>query len=356
MKKIKMPTDVSIITTYRCNMECKMCDIWRNPTDKNKEITAKDLEMLPNFKFTNITGGEPFMRKDLEDIIEVMYRKSDRVVISTAGWHTARILKMAKRFPKIGVRVSLEGMEEINNDLRGRDTGFQRGLKTLMGLKEMGIKDIGFGMTVSNKNSHDLINLYELSKQIDMEFATATFHNSFYFHKDNNAVTNKDVVIKNFEELIDRLLKDNNPKSWYRAFFNLGLINYINKGKRMLPCEAGSVNFFIEPYGDVYPCNGLEDKYWKESMGNIHDYDNFEDLWFNEQAEKVRGLVRTCPKNCWMVGTAAPVMKKYIQHPTKWVVKNKIKSLLGKPICKDYIPHYNVGQSPLQGNLRETKD
>ena len=33
-----MPTDVSIITTYRCQMECKMCDIWRNPTKKSEEI------------------------------------------------------------------------------------------------------------------------------------------------------------------------------------------------------------------------------------------------------------------------------------------------------------------------------
>ncbi|WP_299114827.1 radical SAM protein [uncultured Winogradskyella sp.] len=353
MSKVKMPTDVSIITTYRCNMECKMCDIWRNPTNKKYELTAEDLEKLPNFKFTNITGGEPFMRRDIEDIIEVMYKKSDRVVISTAGWHTNKILKMAERFPNIGVRVSLEGMEEINNDLRGRDTGFQRGLKTLMGLKEMGIKDIGFGMTVSNKNSHDLINLYELSKQIDMEFATATFHNSFYFHKDDNEVTNKDEVISNFEQLIDMLLKDNNPKSWYRAYFNLGLINYIKGNKRMLPCEAGTVNFFIEPYGDVYPCNGLEKKYWKESMGNIRDYDSFEDLWYSEQADKVRGLVRTCPKNCWMVGTAAPVMKKYIKHPTKWVVKNKIKSIIGKPVCKEHFPHADVGQDPLQGDLRE---
>ncbi|MFK5889552.1 MAG: radical SAM protein [Flavobacteriaceae bacterium] len=355
MKKVKMPSDISIITTYRCNMACKMCNIWKNPTDKKREITPKDLENLPHFKFVNITGGEPFMRKDLEDIIEVMYKKSDRIVISTAGWHTEKILKLAKRFPKIGVRVSLEGLQEINNDLRGRDTGFQRGLKTLKGLKEMGIKDIGFGMTVSNKNSHDLLNLYDLSKKLNMEFATATFHNSFYFHKDDNFVTEKDIVIQNFEKLIDQLLKDNNPKSWYRAFFNLGLINYIKGEKRMLPCEAGNVNFFIEPYGDVYPCNGLEDRYWKESMGNIRDFETFEELWYSKQADKVRGLVKTCPKNCWMVGTAAPVMKKYIQHPTKWVVKNKVKSLLGMPICKDKIPHYNVGQNPLQGDLRETK-
>ena len=87
-------------------------------------------------------------------------------------------------------------------------------------------------------------------------------------------------------------------------------------------------------------------------MGNIRDFDSFEELWNSEQANKVRGLVRTCPKNCWMVGTAAPVMKKYIQHPTKWVVKNKIKSLIGMSVCKDEIPYYNVGQDPRQGDLR----
>jgi radical SAM protein with 4Fe4S-binding SPASM domain len=217
----------------------------------------------------------------------------------------------------------------------------------------MGVKDIGYGCTTSNKNSEDMFWLYKLSRELGMEFATATFHNSYYFHKDDNEVTNKDEVIGNFHKLIEELLKENSPKSWYRAFFNLGLINYIRGNPRMLPCEAGTANFFIEPYGDVYPCNGLEERYWKESMGNIRDVSSFEELWFSEQAEKVRGLVRTCPKNCWMVGTAAPVMKKYIKHPTAWVVKNKIKSMLGKPICIDNVPHFDVGQDPLQGNLRE---
>jgi len=350
-----MPTDVSIITTYRCQMECKMCDIWRNPTNRKEEITAEELKMLPNFKFANITGGEPFLRRDIEDIVEVMFTKAKRIVISTSGWHTERILKLARRFPNIGIRVSIEGLEEKNDDLRGRETGFKRGIATLKGLRELGVKDIGFGITVSNKNSHDMLKLYELSKDMKMEFATAAFHNSYYFHKDDNFITNEDVVIKNFELLIDKLLKENNPKSWYRAFFNLGLINYIKNKPRMLPCEAGTANFFVEPYGDVYSCNGLEERYWKESMGNIREVDTFEELWYSDQAERVRGLVKTCPKNCWMVGTAAPVMKKYIKHPTKWVIKNKIKSIIGRPICKDYIPKCDVGQDSLQGDLREPK-
>lgn len=348
------PTDVSIITTYRCQMRCKMCDIWENPTDKKLEISAKDLEILPKFKFVNITGGEPFVRRDLEEIVEVMYGKSDRVVISTSGWHTDRILKLAERFPQIGIRVSIEGLAQRNDDLRGREGSFDRAMRLLLTLKEMGVKDIGYGCTVSNKNSDDMLWLYKLSRELGMEFATAAFHNSYYFHKDDNEITNKDEVIGNFHKLIEELLRENSPKSWYRAFFNLGLINYIRGKPRMLPCEAGTANFFIEPYGDVYPCNGLEDRYWKESMGNIRDVSSFEELWFSEQAEKVRGLVRTCPKNCWMVGTAAPVMKKYIKHPTSWVVKNKVKSMLGKPICIDQVPRFDVGQNPAQGDLRET--
>lgn len=346
------PTDVSIITTYRCQMQCKMCDIWENPSDSKREITAKDLEILPNFKFVNITGGEPFVRRDLSDIVEVMYKKAPRIVISTSGWHTDRIIKMAEQFPNIGIRVSIEGLSQKNDGLRGREGSFDRAMRLLLTLKEMGIKDIGYGCTVSNKNSEDMLWLYKLSRELGMEFATASFHNSYYFHKDDNEITNKEEVINNFRKLMEELLKDKSPKSWYRAFFNLGLINYIREQPRMLPCEAGTANFFIEPYGDVYPCNGLEERYWKESMGNIRDVSRFEEVWFSEQAEKVRGLVRTCPKNCWMVGTAAPVMKKYIKHPTSWVIKNKVKSMLGKPICIDNVPRFNVGQDPLQGDLR----
>jgi radical SAM protein with 4Fe4S-binding SPASM domain len=353
-EKAPYPTDVSIITTYRCQMRCKMCDIWENPTDSKREITPKELEILPTFKFVNITGGEPFVRRDLEDIVEVMMKKSPRIVISTSGWHTERIFKMAEKFPNIGIRVSIEGLSEKNDELRGREGSFDRGLRVLLTLKEMGIKDIGYGCTVSNHNSSDMLWLYKLSRELGMEFATAAFHNSYYFHKDDNAITNKEEVIGNFHKLIEQLLKENSPKSWFRAFFNLGLINYIRDKPRMLPCEAGTANFFIEPYGDVFPCNGLEDRYWKESMGNIRDVETFEQLWNSEQAQKVRGLVRTCPKNCWMVGTAAPVMKKYIAHPARWVVKNKIKSLMGRPVCIDDIPKFDVGQDPRQGDLRES--
>ncbi len=346
------PTDMCIIVTYRCPMRCQMCNIWQNPTIKEKELTPKELEVLPNVKFINITGGEPFVREDLEEIVEVAFRKSPRVVISTSGWYEDRIIKLAKRFPNIGIRISIEGLSRKNDELRGREGGFDKGLRILLRLREMGVKDIGFGITVSNHNSEDMLSLYRLAKQLGLEFATAAFHNSYYFHKGDNKITNKDEVCGNFEKLIELQLKEKHPKSWFRAYFNMGLINYIEGGRRMLPCEAGSANFFVEPYGDVYPCNGLEEKYWKESMGNIRTTPDFKQIWESEQAERVRAKVRKCPKNCWMVGTASPVMHKYIKYPLRWALKNKLRSLQGKPVCLDKT-WCDVGQDPCQGDLRE---
>ena len=84
--KVFAPTDISIITTYRCPMQCKMCNIWKNPTDPRLEIQPEELEILPHVKFINITGGEPFIREDLDKIVEVAFRKAPIVVISTSGW------------------------------------------------------------------------------------------------------------------------------------------------------------------------------------------------------------------------------------------------------------------------------
>ncbi len=332
-------------------MRCKMCNIWKNPTDKRDEIKADELRSLPKLKFINLTGGEPFIREDLPEIVDECYRHTSRIVISTSGWYDGRVIELAKKFPEIGIRISIEGLKDKNDELRGREGGFEKGYRTLLKLREMGLKDIGFGCTVSNNNSYDMLELYQLSRKLGMEFATAAFHNSYYFHKHDNVITNRDKVCADFAKLIECQLAEKHPKSWFRAWFNMGLINYIEGGRRMLPCEAGTANFFIDPWGEIYPCNGLEDKYWQESMGNIRN-DDFMTIWNSEQARKVREKVRTCPKNCWMVGTASPVMHKYMVHPAKWVLKNKMRSLFGKPACLDK-KWCDVGQDPRQGNLGE---
>ncbi|MBN1411896.1 MAG: radical SAM protein [Spirochaetales bacterium] len=334
---IKGPNEGSIIVTYRCPMNCVMCNIHGNPTEKQKEIAPEICERLPRVSFLNITGGEPFIREDLEEFVARLRKKARRIVISTSGWYVERVLELASKYPDIGIRVSLEGLCCTNDSLRGRKGGFDRGLTVLLELRRMGIKDIGFGITLSDSNVQDLLKLYELAKNLRMEFATAAVHNSYYFHVSDNSFQHPEKAESVLKELVERLLKENNVKSWFRAFFNYGLINFIRKGPRVLPCEAGMLNFFLDPYGNVFPCNGMEECFWFERMGNLAETKSFKDIWESGQAERVRNKVRNCPKQCWMIGTAAPVMKKYIHFPLAWVVRNKLRLWTGRGINYEVI-------------------
>ena len=170
------------------------------------------------------------------------------------------IVDLCKEFPQIGIRISIEGLEQTNNEIRGLQNGYQRGYSTLKKLREMGMKDVGFGMTVQDKNAPDLVPLYKISDEMGMEFATASLHNSFYFVEAKNIIHDRPMVAKNFENLVNELLRSNSPKKWFRAYFNHGLINYIYGQKRLLPCDMSFDTFFIDPYGDVMPCNGTKDK------------------------------------------------------------------------------------------------
>jgi len=316
--------EAAIITTYRCANKCYMCNIWKYPTRIEEEFKPDLLKKLPKLSFSNITGGEPFLRDDIEEIVSILMERSKRVVISTNGYFTEKIVDVASKNPKLGIRVSLEGLPSANDELRGIKDGFDHGLRTLLELNKLKVKDIGFGITVSDRNARDMLELFQLAKMMKVEFATAVVHNSYYFHKLDNQIEKKEEVIKNFEELIKQLLRSKRIKNWFRAYFNYGLINYIEGEKRLIPCGAGSDIFFLDPWGNIRPCNGMDYASEENSMGNLQDA-SFDEIWNGEKAKGIRTKVKDCPKNCWMIGTASPAMKKHIQIPIIWIIKSLLK-------------------------------
>ena len=257
-------------------------------------------------------------------VVDLDGNKVEGELNPSSDTETHRVLY--KEFPNIGIRISIEGLEQTNNEIRGLDDGYNKGYTTLKKLREMGMKDVGFGMTVQDKNAPDLVPLYEISNEMGMEFATASLHNSFYFVEAKNIIKDRPMVAKNFEDLINELLRSKSPKKWMRAYFNHGLINYIYGQKRLLPCDMSFDTFFIDPYGDVMPCNGTKDK---EVMGNLNNQ-SWDELWNSSEAEQVRAKVRCCDRDCWMIGSVSPAMHKYIWKPGFWVLKHKFKALFSK--------------------------
>jgi MoaA/NifB/PqqE/SkfB family radical SAM enzyme len=300
-----------------------MCNIWKEPTTIKEEVTPSDLSKLPDMFFTNLAGGEIFLREDLSEIIEVLLPKSGRIALSTNGYLTDTILSFAEKYRNIAIRISLDGFSYCNDHIRGTKGAFDSAMRTFLGLKKIGIKDIGFSITLQDKNWHDLIPLYELAKSLGAEFATGVVQNAFYFKKTDNLIQDTDNILRSLDELINRMLLSTSPKQWLRAYYNDGLKSVVNNHRRPYPCKmARSGGFVTDPLGNVLPCNVLAEFL---PLGNLKKQ-TWNEIWNGSQAKAVRQKVANCQNSCWSIGNIAPDIWLNPFKSIKWVLQNKTKA------------------------------
>src|SRR5690606_16620142 len=132
---------------------------------QKEEVSVETLAKLPSgYDNLNISGGEPTLRRDLGEIVDVLYPKARITEISSNGLHAERLVPIIKRYPNIKVRFSLEGNELTNDTLRGEKHGFQTKLAGMRQLKEAGGTDLGFAMVIQDENAEQLVWLYELAQ------------------------------------------------------------------------------------------------------------------------------------------------------------------------------------------------
>ena len=259
--------DLTVISTFRCNSKCQMCYIWKNPTDPREEVSLETLSKLPaGFDNLNVSGGEPTLRKDLGEIIDIVYPKARVTEISSNGLHPERLVPIIKKYPNIKVRFSLEGDQVTNDSIRG--DGYATKVAGLRMLKEAGGTDLGFAMVIQDENVDQLVNVYEFARGQGYELATSALHNAWQFYKNDNYFYERKAVARKVEGLIEALLRSSKPKNWFRAYLNLGLIEKILGHDRLIPCTAGKDFAFIDPWSDVWACNARSDLPMAISLDN----------------------------------------------------------------------------------------
>jgi Fe-coproporphyrin III synthase len=319
--------DAAIITTYRCNARCRMCNTWAHPTKPSEEFAPELLEKLPaGMGRVNITGGEPLIRRDLPKIVDVLTPKAERLEISTNGWFVDRLEAIGRDHPELTIRISIEGPRETNDAIRGLPNGFDRAMESFRRLRSAGVRDLGFGVVMQDDNAHVLVDLYRLVSDLRAEFAQAVPHNSYYFHTCENQIREVAKLEGAIRDLMTEFLKSRRPKEWFRAYLNKGLADYVAGRGRTLACTAGEDIFFLDPHGEVYPCNGRA-----LSMGNLHE-SSFDEIWHGERAAQVRLVVAACDAGCWMTGTAVPAIKRHLPTASWWILRNKARIAVGKPV------------------------
>lgn len=325
----------SIITTFRCNARCNMCNIWKHPTRPEEEIDFEALEKLPEGLRINITGGEPTLRRDIDRLFEILHPKASLLELSTNGYNTDKIVQLARKYPDILIRVSLEGLPAVNDAKRGLKDGFDHALRTMLELKKTKCRNIGFSVVISPDNYMDLLPLYELCVALGVELGNSTVHNSWYFHKEDNIVQSRE-ALEQHELFVRALLTSRRRgikarlKDYGRAYFNRSIHRRLrgdNPGYRP-PCGALTDFFFIDPQGNVTPCNGSGEEW---IVGNIN-HSSIEELRNTPEWSAAADKVRHCSRNCAFIVTERHDMVRRPWKPIAWILRNKWRIWRGKPI------------------------
>ncbi len=315
--RVQLPNMCTFIVTWRCNLRCFMCDVWKK-TDHD-DMTLDDIravfQQIPHLDSLRITGGEPFLRRDLANITRVILEETNPSVVhvTTAGVLTERIVEYAQAVgsPKLHLKLSIDAVGERHDEIRGVRGVYEKAMRTLRGLVELRGKYgfyVGVNQTITDKNWDQIEPLRaEMNKLgVSVHYAIATDHYTLYrlnTAKEKDIPDMKSVSLSDFTpeqlqyifEQLDRRdgIKDI-PEWLVQRYYLRGLKNRLlhNIEKPKPRCIELHNHFRLMPNGDVVTC-----VYYPTVVGNLRTQ-SLQQVWSHETTSQQREIVRNCP-GCW---------------------------------------------------------
>lgn len=303
-----VPHTLGLPVTYRCDGRCAMCSIWLKQAEAPELSLEKIKEVLTfplvkdNIRTLIITGGEPTLREDVSDIVEIAIENLNalkKIAFISNGLHTERTLSYARRIvplipPDISANfgVSLDGIGATHDRVRGIEGAFGKTVATFRALKKViaGKENlsISLGMTISRLNLHDARAVFEFARKEGVRSAFTTA----------NVV---DVYIDNIDRAGDFDFREKDRLEAAEFFewleerapdpYNGMVAGMLRGGKRKMGCAARTGAMTIDVDGCVYPCGQTR----KALMGNIHT-ENLDEIWNGERARRVQDEI--LPEYC----------------------------------------------------------
>lgn len=287
--------------TNLCNSRCKTCSIWKNK--KREEIPFEVLEKFANtplfkkIRFLTLTGGEPFLRRDLEKVVRMFKQKNPKVHITiiTNALTPELIYEKVKQMPRdVLITLSFNGNEKAHDETRGVKGNYKKLLETISKLKEIG-QNINLIFTTTKENYNQLLWAWGFSKKHDLNILFNPEMDYGRLNHDNARTLTgeqKKVVLNQLRKIYSERKRGFFDYTYY-LFFKKFYENKTISDK----CYAGTNSIYIDFNGDVYPCENL--------VGVIPPFGTFKTEvkipkhYINEI--KKRGCYKNCYLQCEMV-------------------------------------------------------
>ncbi len=306
--------DVSI--TNKCNLFCNFC--YANSKQKNEtdNLSKSDLKRIfdeftkLNVMRISITGGEPFLRKDIIDILELATSYKFGVVLNTNATLISELqIKQIKSLNIDRICVSIDScIKEEHDNIRG-DGAFEKAIENIK-LMQNNKLPVSILFTATKQNIDSMVDTVQFFNKMNIQYITIMVvcptgrANEQSLIPSNKwceqflALTN--IVNNNEVDINVKIVPPNEGDILWSHYYpldkssNLELLNVLSKGtsmsdEREISCQAGIKAATVCSNGDIYGCDlmmGIESL----KAGNIHK-DTFSDIWYKSRVfEELRQM------------------------------------------------------------------
>lgn len=317
--------------TDLCNSHCTHCNIWQKKATK-KELTLEEIEwifkdpLLSDVEAIINSGGEAILRPDIVEIIKLEHKYFPQadLDLSTNAILADRAIEVVEAILgegiKIHVGVSLDGLGEKHDQIRGTPGNFakvERLLKRLVELRREHADKLSvvIGFTLSSLTVEEWEKVKQYADKLDIEFSMQWYNqSSFYDNNGKQEAPNRQAIIAAVEKQPKTIVF----KKW-RELLDGKPINF--------QCFAAQTFFVLRPDGEISPCLS----YWDLSLGNAKEK-SLTEIWQSEAAVAARTTVAKCQGclNSWGVewsisSSFYPRLWFYIKNPKAVVSRLKRK-------------------------------
>jgi MoaA/NifB/PqqE/SkfB family radical SAM enzyme len=317
---VQYPSFITFATTWRCNAKCIFCDVWKKNARKNEELSVDDIGaifgQLKGLDVLRITGGEPFLRTDLAEVINRINDVNPPTIIhlTTNGTLPGRIITTMKKIcpiEKIHIKISIDNIGKKHDEARGLKGAYEKAMETVSELAAL--RDgTGFHLGVNQaiveeKEVDSYFELKEVLQEYDVPIYPVIANDPTHSLYSERQIVNPDVSLKPFKpfskgelkRFLSILIEDGKKvRDWKERIVDRyhlkGLYNRLVEYKNVPnpPCVALNNHLRILPNGDVPVC-----LYNGSIVGNLRR-EKFKNIWFGKKVKRHRQWVKKC-SGCW---------------------------------------------------------
>ncbi|WP_462323584.1 radical SAM/SPASM domain-containing protein [Desulfoplanes sp.] len=322
------PITLTFSVTNRCQSRCKTCGIWKiypnRWQDPSNELKLDEIEKIftsigSKIYFFNLSGGEPFLRDDLPEIVEaavnylkpaIIHSPTNAIATKRVVQGTRKILEMLKSkglHTPVTIKPSLDGVGKLHDEIRGVPGNWEKLMATISELKKLeGEYDnfhLEIGTVVSNFNKDHLDEIEDFVHKLGVQSyrnEIAEQREEFFNIGDPITPTGEEYaeLMQKFARKIRHNIK--NKKKLARITESLRLVYYelvskiVVQNKQVIPCYAGISNVHLTPHAELWPCCVLG---YAKSLGNVRNenYD-FWKVWHSQKGNEIRKYIKN--KEC----------------------------------------------------------